>query len=179
MVNMLTYAHIGTIRQEKKIIVLLQRNTMECHFSYTYPFPKSSVIHGLLMMRVENQEADFHFKEIGKENGAIKYQIVHKVHPLLVPMLGSQILVYETIDLFFQANQIKIDTHSDIKAIGNFNPSITSTSTITEQPNGTCILKTTLVAQVSKVPSFLERKIKQTLEKRYIELRQKEQSFMT
>jgi len=152
---------------------------MECHFSYTYPFPKSSVIHGLLMMRVENQEADFHFKEVGKENGAIQYQIVHKVHPLLVPMLGRQILVYETIDLFFQPNQIKIDTHSDIKAIGNLNPSITSTSTITEQPNGTCVLETTLVAQVSKVPSFLERKIKQTLEKRYIELRQKEQSFMT
>lgn len=152
---------------------------MECHFSYTYPYPKSSVIHGLLMMRVENKEADFHFEEIGKDNGAIQYQIIHKVHPLLVPMLGSQMLVYETINLFYKDNQIKIDTHSALKTIANFNPSITSTSTITEQSNGTCVLDTVLVAQVSKVPSFLEKKIKQTLEKRYIELRQKEQSFMT
>ncbi len=150
---------------------------MKCCFQYTYPYPKSSVIHGLLRMRIENQEPDFYFEEISKADGTIYYRITHQVHPLLVPMLGSKMIVYEDIQLYKDANTIGIETRSDIKTFANVNPSINSTSTITELNDGTCLLLTTLTATIN-VPSFLEAKVRQTLKKRYVELRQKEESFM-
>lgn len=152
---------------------------LEFSFSYTYPYPKASVIHGMLMFRLENKEPDFSFEQIKEGNGILTYKIFHKVHPLLQPMLGSDIVVIEELNLYKSDTSIEIINQSQIKMIGNFTPSISSTALI-EEKDGQCVMTATLVANIRQfgMPSFMTSKVRDTLEKRFVELRKREEQYM-
>lgn len=152
---------------------------MEFSFSYTYPYSKAAVIHGMLMLRLKNEEPDFSFQQVKEGNGKLTYKIFHKVHPLLQPMLGSEIVVFEELNLYKTETSIEIINQSRIPRIGKFTPSITSTALVKET-NGHCTMTATLVANVSqyKMPSFMVSRVKATMKKRFLELRKREEQYM-
>lgn len=152
---------------------------LEFTFSYTYPFPKTSVIHGMLMLRLQNEEPDFSFQQVKEGDGKLTYKIFHKVHPLLQPMLGTDIVVYEELNLYKSDTSIEIINQSRIPKIGNFTPSIASKALVEEQ-NGQCTMTATLVANISQfsMPSFMKAKVQDALQKRFVELRKREETFM-
>lgn len=146
---------------------------------YNYGHNKETVVHGLLMMRLENKEKDVRFTQIKNENGIISYEIDYYTHPILQTILGKKIKVYEQINYFHTEKTIEIFTQSSIPKIGNLTPAFNTYALIKEKDNGMCDIDARLQANFNQfMPKFMLSKVEEILGKRFIELRKKEETYM-